>query len=239
MNARSQRWAMIAGLVFIPLFVVGVFTYFDGQPDFDGSKDSPDVIASKVHAAVSSSSDRHEVLIGAYLLVLASFALIWFVQGLRSRLSATAEPGELAPALTSVFGTLAAAALSLGAVLGATIAGSVEFGDEPVPGLAQSDATRLITELGIPCIFVVFGLAMSAMVAVVSVSAVRRRGFPQWVGYVGVLGVLGGIFTVIFLPAVFLLLWVLIVSVVGLIGTRGGTATPGVGSPMPVGATQD
>lgn len=231
MNVRAQRWSMGAGIAFAVLAFVGLNVQESGLPDYDGSKDSPAVIAQKVHKALADSGNRMEVLVGAYLLVAASLLLVWFSYGLRERLAAASPERTLAPSLVSAFGILAAVGLSGGALLDATVPGSITFGSDPVPPQSAGDGVRFLTEVGIPMIVVVFALAMAAMIATLSVCALQGRGLPRWQGYVGGLGVLGGIFGVIFLPLVLIVLWALVVGVAGLrVAPTTSAAAPRAGA---------
>ncbi|HVV29943.1 MAG TPA: hypothetical protein VHC41_03620 [Mycobacteriales bacterium] len=227
MNVRAQRWAMLAGVAFAILLFVGVNLMFSGLPDF-GSKDSASTIARKVHDSAADSGKRKQVVAGAYLLVLAGLALLWFAQGLRSRLATGTGRGGYAGGLITGFGTFAGVALAAGGALSANVAGGIEFGDDPVPAQTSADASRMMQEVGVSLVLLVFGLAVAAMIAVVTVAVLQGAALPRWLGYAGWLAVLGGIFGVVFLPLALVALWALIVGILGAVNSRVQTHAPTV-----------
>jgi hypothetical protein len=219
MDARTSnpaRSAMAAGAAFAVLMFAGVIVFFGATPDTTG--DTAGTIASKSLDYLGDSGHRTRTLVGAYLLVLASLALVWFVIGLRERLRVADDPHAIGPQLVVAFGIIAAAALAFGASIGATLAGNVSFGDEPLP--KSGELAWLLPELGVPLMVLTFGLAIAACIATVSVLALRTGGLPRWVAYLGVLGVLGGVLGVMFLPMVLVMIWALIAGIAGAVGGR-------------------
>jgi hypothetical protein len=207
---------MAAGIVFAVLTVVGMLTQFSGLPSYDGNKDSDAVIAQKVHSALADSGHRLAVIVGAYVLVVAAVALIWFSLGLRARLLAQAPDRGVAASLAGGSGVLAGVALALGGGLNALVPGAITFGGDPVPAESSADSLRFLTQLGTPMLLMIFPLAMAALAATVSVCSLRGVGVPRWLGYAGWLAVLGGLFGTIFLPIGLVLLWAIVVGVVAL-----------------------
>lgn len=213
--AELQR-SMAAGIAFVVLFVVGVFVSFGNSPDIK-KHDSDAVAAAKYVKQLSDSGHRTGLILGAYLLVLAALALVWFSQGLRNLVSS-----EAAGRLVAALGVLGAAALSVGAMCSAVVAGAVSFGDEKVP--QDGDTFRVVMDLTFPFLFVVGGLVMAAILATI---AIRGRGaLPNWLLYTAWLGVLGGILAVIFTPMVLPLLWLLIVAITVLARPRTAPVAP-------------
>lgn len=214
MSPAELRRSMCAGIAFVVLFVVGVFVTFGNSADIKGS-DSEATAAGKYVDIVSSSSHRTGLVIGAYLLIAAGLAFIWFTVGLRSRLSSVS-----AGRLVSALGVAGAGAMMAGGISAADVAGAIAFGDQPVP--KDGDAIMVVMNLADPLLLLVFPLVCAAIIATVAVHA-RRSGLPAWLGYTGWLGVIGSIFAVIFLPMVLPLLWFLAVAIVVLM--RPGVAT--------------
>jgi hypothetical protein len=198
---------MSAGIAFVVLFVVGVFVTFGNSPDVK-KHDSDAVAAAKYVSKLSDSGARSGLLVGAYLLVVAALAFVWFSRAL-SQLVAPPTAARLIGAL----GVLGAAAITAGAMTSAVVAGSVSFGDEPVP--TDGDTIRVVMDLSFPFMFVVFALTSAAIAAVVALRA--DPGLASWLRYTAWLAVLGGIFAVIFLPMVLVLLWYLAVAIVVLV----------------------
>lgn len=207
MNPVRLRGAMTAGIGFVVLFVVGVLVSFGNSPDVK-SKDSDAVAAAKYVHTLSSSSHRAGLIVGGYLLVLAAIAFVWFTQGLRLRLGST-----VAGRLVSGLGIVGATAIAISGLTNATTAGSIAFGDEPVP--RDGDTIRILMDLTYPMLFIAFGLTAAALIVTVAVVG-RREGLPSWLCYTGWLGALGAIVSFIFVPMVLPLLWFLAVAVTGL-----------------------
>lgn len=203
MTPAELRRAMGAGIAFVVLFVVGIFTSFGNSPNIKSS-DSDAVAAGKYVSKLSDAGARHGILIGAYLLVLAAIAFIWFTRAL-GEIVGTPFTGRLVGGL----GVLGAAAIASGAMATAVVAGMVSFGGEPVP--KDGDIIRVSMEAAFPLLLVVFGLVTAAIAVVV---ALRGAALPSWLRYTAWLAALGGVFGVIFTPMALALLWFLALSIV-------------------------
>jgi hypothetical protein len=203
------RRAMAAGILFVVLFVVGVLVSFANSPEIK-KKDDAASAAAKYVRFLSDSSNRTGIVIGAYVLIVAAAAFVWFANGLRELLGSNAVEGRLVSGL----GALGASAVAAGAIINATVAGSISFGNEPVPA---GDTIRVLMDTFFPFLFVVFALISALLIAIVCVSLMRTRAMPGWIAYTGWLGVIGGLLAVIFLPVVLTLLWFLAVAVTGLV----------------------
>jgi hypothetical protein len=223
MTSKFARWADLAGIAFVVLFVVGVSMATGPQPNFK-KHDSPTVAASKVFHAYSTSGKRAQMIIGAYLMVLSALALIWFVSGLRARMVGAGSPQDAGPGLVFGFAVLGASIIVASALALATVAGSYTFGNEPLP--TNADAIRVVSDFGTAILLVGFGLASAAIIAVVTIAAWRSALLPRWLTYAGILGVVGGILAVAFIPMVLVALWFLAVAIVGLMRRSASASTP-------------
>jgi len=219
MRTSAFRRSMVAGIVFVALFVVGVFMTNDAPST--KSSDSADAVAQKWVAWLSTKSHRTEHLIGAYLLILAALAFVWFCLGIRERLETAGAREVVLGRFVSAMSVLGAGAMAVAAMTAAVVPGAIEFGGEKGP--TNGDATHWIMDLTFPFLFVVFGLVSAALIAAVVVGTMRTGAFPSWVTYTGWLAVLGAIAAVIFLPMALPLLWYL------------GVAIAGIARPLPVG----
>lgn len=202
MTASELRRAMAAGVLFVVLFVAGVVVGFGNAPNIK-RHDTAATAASKYVAKLSDSGARTGIVIGAYLLILAAIAFVWFSRGL-----AQLMPSLGGTRLVGALGVLGAAAVAAGAVTNGAIAGAVGIGGEPVP---SGDSARVVMDLAFPFIWLVFALTAAAMLAAL---AVRSPLLPPWLRYSAWLGVLGGIFGVFFTPLALPLLWLLVVAIV-------------------------
>jgi hypothetical protein len=208
---RFQRYADAAGIGFVVLFVVGVIVGFSAGPDIK-KHDTPSDVARKIFHVYQSSGHRSAIIIGAYLMVLSAFALVWFASGLRARMAANDGdgPGRV------VFGLAitGAAVIITSALALATVAGSFTFGNEPLP--TNPDAIRVINDFGTAILLVGFGLAMAALVATVTVTDWHGDMLPKWLARAGILAILGGLLGVMFIPLVLVMAWFLAVAAIGL-----------------------
>lgn len=212
MSVAGRRASSIAGIVFVALFVVGTFMSVD-SPDVGDL--SPSQADQKFLTYLSSSSNRVQHVVGAYVLIVGAVFFLWFCLGLRARfeaLAADATPGRLVTALSAVGATLMAAA----GMTSAVVAGDVSGGGNPLP--VDGDAARVVMSLTYPLLFVAFALITAALIATASVVALRSGALPRWLAYTGWLAVLGGIIAVAFIPMALPMLWFLAVAITGLTG---------------------
>jgi len=212
MTLGQIRRAMAAGIAFVVLLVVGVLYAFGNSPDIK-NHDSDAVTAAKYVQKLSSSSNRTGIIVGAYLMLLAALAFVWFTQGLRAWV-----PSLLAGRVVGALGIVGATAITISAMAFADVAGAVSFGHEKVP--ANGDTIRVVMDLGFPFLGVVFALASAVLIATVALHG-RKGGLPAWITISAWLGVLGAVFAVIFLPILLPVLWFLAVAIFGLV--RPGT----------------
>jgi hypothetical protein len=213
-NSRWDRWGPIAGIVFVVLFVVGL-----GLNNIPSADDS----AAKITSFYNDSGDRAQLIISSYVLWLAGLFFFWFIASLRARLlEFEGVPGRL----TSIAfggGLVFIAMLMVAAACFASIAGDISFGDENFVGL---DGARFIPELGYPILFIAGMFAAIAMIDVVSVLIVRTGVFPRWMGWFGFFTAVALLFAGFFFPMIFLLLWVLFISVAMMRAPRVAEAAP-------------
>ena len=206
MNPNELRRAMSAGIAFVVLVVVGTIVSLANAPNIS-SKDTDAQAAQKYVQQLSSSGHRAGLIIGAYLLVLAALAFVWFTLGLRARVTSV-PAGRLIAGL----GVLGASALAAAGMASASVAGPVSFGNQPVP--QNGDSIEIVMDLTFPFICVVFALVSAALLAVYAVDS-YRSGRRDWIARTAWFGVLGGVFAVIFIPLVLPLLWYLAVAITG------------------------
>jgi hypothetical protein len=224
MTVGQLRRAMVAGMAFVVLFLVGVFVNFGDTPEIKSS-DTAATAAEKWLSELSGSSHRVGLLVSGYALILAAIAFVWFCNGLREWLASSPATGRVVSGLS----VLGAAAMCVAALIGgAGIAGAVEFGEMPLP--QSGDAIRVTAELFFPFLFVVFGLVSAALIATVTVSATRAGTLPRWLAYAGWLAVLGSIAAVIFIPFALPLVWYLAVAIIGFARAQPNGTAPAVAS---------
>lgn len=210
------RRAMVAGIAFVVLFVVGVLTAFSNSPEIK-KKDTQATAAAKYVKYLSHGGHRHALVLSAYLLVLAALALIWFTSSLHRLLA-----DDIAGAAVAGLGVLAAACMAIGSLIYASIGGAISIGNEPVP---SGDTARVVMDTFIPIMLVGVGLSLAALIAFLAIGLRRARSVPSWVAYLGWLGVLGGIGAIEFIPLALCMLWFLLLAIIGLVRGPGKPVT--------------
>lgn len=208
MNIAAYRRAMGAGVAFVVLFVAGNALSLADSPDPDSAA-TPAAAARTYVEYLSNGGHRTALVLGAYLLVVAGLAFVWFTLGLRERLGSDSSQGRL----VGSFGVVGAVALAAAGMCMAGTAGSVAVGGEPMVG--SGDAIRVVLDLAFPFVFVVFALAGAAVIGIVTAAALRGRGWPRWLGWLGVLAVVGSLAGVMLVPYVVPVAWFLAIAVTG------------------------
>jgi hypothetical protein len=200
-NSRWERWGPLAGVVFVVLFVVGLS--MNNIPSADDS-------ASKITSFYNDGGDRAQLIISSYLLWLAGLFFFWFIASLRARLIAVeGAPGRLT-SITFGGGLVFIGLLMAAAACFASVAGDITFGGEDFVGV---DGARFVPELGYPLLLIGGMFAAIAMIDAASILIVRTGVVPTWIGYFGFVAAVALLFAGFFLPMIFLVLWVLFVSV--------------------------
>ena len=190
-NKRVGSWM---GIAFVVLFVGGFLT-------FPTPSDNKDTV--KWEGWWNDSGHRVAAIIGAYLIVLGVLAFVWFAWNLRSRL--------MGSGLMVTFASLFVAAAFVSVMVRASIAGSKQFGDTPVP---TGEFSRQFDQIGFGLLLVPGALCAGAFVALASYYARQRTMLPGWLtvaGYVVAVLQLAG---ALFFPFVLFPLWVLVLSIV-------------------------
>lgn len=196
-----QNTAAIAGLAFIVLLVLGVFLM--GTPDSNAP-------ATEWASYFSDSGNRTQSIISAYLLVLAGLAFIVFLWALRPEFGDPVGIPALLLHISMASGIAFAMLLMAGGLATGAIAGSISFGDAPVP---DGNFAREFEQLGTGLILLPGGLAAALSVAALSCASLLEDAWPRWLGIVGIVAAIVLLFSVAFIPLIALPLWTLIVAI--------------------------
>jgi hypothetical protein len=209
-DTKFERWAAAAGIVFVVLFVAGFVVF--GGPSTN----------AKWAGWYSDGGHRASAIVGAYLSAFAILAFLWFVAGLRHRLTQAGASQALlglASAAAVVFAVLALASIAARA----NIPGGKEFGNEALP--SGRDLPEQLNGLGFALLLLPGALALSVFTGTVTAACRQVAALPGWLtvaGYVVAVALLAG---VLFFPVVLFLLWTLIASIVLIRHGRAATAT--------------
>jgi hypothetical protein len=201
-NSTWERWGPASGIAFVVLFVASVFVGLN-FPD-------PDDSAAKFVKFYNDGGDRAQLIIGSYLMVLSGVFFFWFLASLRSRLlAAEGVPGRLT---SIVFGSglvFTALVMTAGAIF-MTVAADITFGENK---FVTVEGARLLPVLGYPILLIAGMFAAIAMIDATSVLIMRTGALPRWIGWFGFVTAVLLLFAVYFIPLLFLMFWVLAVSV--------------------------
>ena len=201
-TAGIQRWAALAGVVYVALFVIGVILIYNGTPD---SSSAP----ARIIAYYSDSGHRNRMNVGWLLAGLGLFFFLWFVSALRQAIRRLeVEDGFFTGLATIggvVYATLSLAALAL--ETGIRTMSDDTYHHTVYPGLihAADDAAWVLHASG--------GAGLAAMIVAASLAAVRARAVPTWAGWLGVVVGILSLGLLIFFPWFPAAIWILVVSI--------------------------
>jgi hypothetical protein len=212
---QIERWAPLGGVIFVVLLIIGLVLIGD-HPD-------PDALDGEIKDYLGDSGMHRNNIIGAYLWVLAGIALLWFLTHLRGVLrEAEGAPGTLSN-LGFASGLVFTVLLMAGGATIAAVAGAIEFRDAPI---TETDLVRTLPQMGYAMILLGGGFAAVVLVLTTSIISLQTGVLPQWLAWGGILAAIVLLFSVILLPMLALLIWVLAVSGVLLVREETTTAAP-------------
>jgi hypothetical protein len=198
MLARWQRFEPLAGVVFVVLALIALFTAA-GEDFLADPSDVADYYVDNSGRVIVAE------IIGGY----AVFAFFWFVGAVRNRLRVPETPEGGLPALAFGGGVAAAALILLANA--ATMAGAFraeEDGEiDPAVAAALNDVSSLIIGIAAP-------VALAVFVAATGLVSIATGVLPRWLGWLSLLLALG--FLLPYVSFIFWLpfgVWVLAVSV--------------------------
>jgi hypothetical protein len=203
MDARTDRAGMLSGAAFAILLFVGANLMFAGQPN-TSSKDSASTIAQKWVASLQSSSHRSKLIVGAFLVMLAALALIWFANTLRNRYAPSGTP-------LMAFATVAAVGVAASVAGPLVLVGGHAFGNEPLP--TDGNVLWAVGSLMMPMLLVVYGFGLAAMLATFAVAA--RASLPRWLLVFTWIVAVASLASVEFFPLLLGLVYLLVVGIWG------------------------
>src|SRR4051794_279840 len=211
-----ERWAGLAGILYVVLFIAGVVLGYNGQPDTDSAP-------AKLVAYYSKASHRDKINWGWLLVIIAVFFLIWFIGGLRQTLNRLDPAGNLSVVATvggAVYAALTLAGVSVNAAI-KTMSDDT-FHHQVYPSLihAADDTGYVLYATG--------GVGMAALIIATSVLTSRAALIPRWLGVIGVIVGILAVFSVFFFPQFLVLIWLL---VAGVLLFRSGGAREAVPPP--------
>jgi hypothetical protein len=196
-TSAGARMAPLLGIVYAVLFFVAFL--LENTPDDDASD-------AKWTNYFASSGHRTQIIVAAFLFVVAAACMAAFMSTLWSRLgSAGRNPLGLVAAGTG------AAAIAIGGTFTAVIPGAMAFGSLREP---SADLLRVSSDMGYPVISVAGMIALAVAIAVLSVQARDAGLFGSRLTIFSLVLAVITLASVLFFPLLAMLIWFIVVSVV-------------------------
>ncbi len=200
---RAGRTASLAGIAFIVVYVVAWL--IERSPNSDDP-------SSTVAAYYNEKSHRVLEIVSAYLFVVAAILFVCFVAALRERLR-PAEGGEEVATSVAYGGALVSAGLLVaGAMALAAVPAGMSLGGIRAP--AGGDIINFVQSAGYGMILVGGMFFAATTIAAISFASMRTAAMPRWSAWLGYVCAFVLLFSVVWLPQIALLVWVLAISIV-------------------------
>jgi hypothetical protein len=158
----------------------------------------------------AKSGHRTELVVSAFLFMLASLCLITFLSEMWSRVTVPNESGQRNP-LALAAGGMAAGAIAIGGTLNAIIAGAMVFGNLHEPG---PDVLRLSLDMGYPVIAIPGMIALALAMGILTINAGKVGLFGRKLTIFGIVLAVLTVASFLFFPLVAMLVWSIVASVV-------------------------
>lgn len=197
--ARFAGWA---GIGFAVTFVAGLITVAQ-VPAYD---------AADADWVAWVEEDNVLTVIGTFLLITAGLLLMAFVTSLASQVrGAVASEHDHEVAVLRGAGVMAGTTLMVAALIGGAMSAGVTFApDFEAPG---AELIRSLDQLSLGLMLVGTGWSMAVTVALTSWAGRRSATLPGWLTTSGLVVAAALLLSPMFLPIVFVPLWVLITSI--------------------------
>jgi hypothetical protein len=194
------RWAVLGGLAYVVLFVIGTILLFDGSP-------SGDAAPAKVIQWYSDSGHRDRINIGWILLGLSILFLLWFIGALRRAVSIVDGEGILTGVVSlggAIYAALALASVALNQGIRTMSDDTYQHRVYPELIHAAGDVTWVMHATG--------AAALGVMIIAASLAFMWGAVWPKWAGWLGIVVGILALASIAFFPQFLFLLWILVVS---------------------------
>ncbi len=201
-----ERWFPLGGILFAVLLIAGFFVA-GSTPDNAKPQEWTTFYAD--------SGNRMQQVIGAYLLVIATFAFLWFMTGIIQRMRAF-DSGEVSyrTLLAGASGLLTVLFLFAFAIIQVSVSASVSFGSAPVP---SPDFGIQFEQLAYGLMLIPGLLCAALFITLTSVSALSSGMYGRWLAWLGIVFAVLLLLGPAFFPMLLFPLWALIAGVVLLV----------------------
>jgi hypothetical protein len=202
--ARLRAWSALGGIAFTVLAVIGAALLYDGP-----SSASP----AKMTAWYGSDSNRTHLHFGWLFSGLALLCLIWFIAGVRERVSVAEQQERPGASFLSTLVLVGGAAFVAAGIVQIALADGIKtmsddtYHHQVYSGLihAAGDASYLILATS--------GIAMASLIFAIALASFSWGLLPRWVAWFGVVAGVAAIFSLMFFTMLVWLLWIAVASV--------------------------
>ena len=213
MISRIERWAPIAGILFVVCMVVG--------SKLLGDVPSPNAPQHEIVSYLADSAKHTRNIIGAYLWTVGPLAFLLFLTRLRNDLRRAEGGTGYLSKLAFGAGVAFTAVWMASAADFAAVANAIALRHAPV---SDVDLVRVLPPMGRLLLLLGGGFAGSLLLLAASAVIFRTGVFPRWLAWLGIVAAIVLLFDVIYLDIFPFWVWVGIASIVMLV-RRGETAT--------------
>ena len=210
-RAGIGRFTPLLGVAYAVLFFIGFL--ITGTPNAD----APD---SEWTDYFSSGGHRAELIISAFLLVIAAICMLWFVSAVWTRIAAIRGPGGGLSPVPVAAAAVAATGIAIGGVLNAVVAGAIAFDSLPEP---SADLLRFSDQLGYPILAIGGMIPLAVVIASLGMQARDAGLIGSRLGTYSMVAAPLTAISFLFFPLLFMLIW-FIAAAVSLY--RGGALDP-------------
>jgi hypothetical protein len=214
-----QRWIPVTGIVFIPLFIVGIMLAdqpLSGRNSFE------------LVDFYRDTGNRVQVLIGGYVLTVAGLVLLPFLNHLRSVIQ-EAEDERLLSVGAYGTGLVFVGLFLAGAAASTAIPAGIHFDETLQTELPSADVALYMPALGFTLIFLMGMFTAGVMFVTTALASFQYKLFPSWFAWLSIVCALVLLLAALspFLSLVALPVWLLATSVVLLRRRPAQRSSPG------------
>jgi hypothetical protein len=224
MISRIERWAPIAGIVFVVLMVVGSMLV--------GDVPNPNAPQHDVARYLADSANQTRNVVGAYLWVIGALTFLVFLMRLRNDLRLAEGGTGFLSNVAFGAGVAFSAVWMVSAAAFASVAYAVWLRHAPV---SDTDLVRVLPPMGRLLLLLGGGFAGILVLLATSTVMFRTAVYPRWLASLGVLAAIVLVFDVTYINIFPFWTWVFIASIVMLITQRSSSMRRGT-DPAALGA---
>jgi hypothetical protein len=195
---KAARWAPIGGVIYVVLWIVLFFLIGDDPGDSD----------AEISAWFSDSGNRDKQIFSFFLIVASSIFFVWFLAVLRGRLASAEGRSGTKTALAFGAGLVATALWTVSATFFTVISFAMDDSDRFV---LDPNTARLVDNMGYP--LWVSGTAIASLVVfATALASLRSQIVHKWLAWLSILVAATMLFSVVFIPFLIWMGWMLVVS---------------------------